>query len=122
MVEISYEPAKKLVIMETTAYTLEEFLETISSIMKSGQPFLLSWAEGIIFVRFPVLPTTRDLVKDLLEGTIYWSTIIYASMPTFQNTIKAGGFEIPVINMTPNMIMKQVAIWLKENKFSSEKQ
>lgn len=116
MIEISYEPPKKVVIMEITAYSLDEFQETISSIVKSGQPFILSWAEGIVFIRFPVLPTTRDLIKDLLEGKIYWSSVLYAHMPVFQNAIKIGGFEIPIINTTPNITMCQVAKWLKNYK------
>ena len=35
-------------------------------------------------------------------------------MPTYQQIIKVGTLEIPVVNVTPNSILQQMAIWLKE--------
>ena len=115
MVEIVYEPAKQLVIMEVTQYSLQEFKEILGAIIKAGQPFVLNWAEGIVFIRIPLPPTTKDLIKEFLAGKIYWSNVTFALMPKYQPTLKATGYEIPVINATPNTVMREVARWLKEH-------
>jgi hypothetical protein len=115
MVEILYEPAKQLIIMEAAQYSLQEFTEILGAIIKAGQPFVLNWAEGVVFIRVPLSPTTKDLIKEFLEGRIYWSNVTFALMPQYRPTIKAMGYEIPVINVTPNIIMVEAAKWLKEH-------
>ncbi len=114
MVEFVHQPPKKVIIMEYTQYSMEALSETISAIVKTGQPFVLNWAEGVLFIRFPLMPTTKELMKEFLAGNIYWSSIMFALMPTFKSTIKAGGYEIPIVDSSPNEIMRQAAHWLKE--------
>jgi hypothetical protein len=114
MVEIVHQPPKKVIVVEYTQYSLEALSKTISAIIKTGQPFVLNWAEGVLFIRFPLMPTTKELVKEFLEGRIYWSSVMFALMPTFQSAIKSGGYEIPIIDATPNEIMREAALWLRE--------
>lgn len=112
--EILFKPVKELVIMECVRYPSKEALaNSLAFLLRTGQPIALDWAEGVVFFGMPLPPTTDALVKDYMEGRIYWPSVMFALMPTYQAAISIGTLDVPVIDMSPNPTMRTVAGWLK---------
>jgi hypothetical protein len=118
MVEIVCSPPKQLVILECTQYpSLEALSSTIATIIRAGQPLVLKWAAGVTFSHSLLPPTTDSLMKEYLEGRIYWTDVIFALMPEYRSTIKVGTLDIPVIDVSPNPILRKAAEWLKTGAY-----
>lgn len=112
VVKISHMPAKELVILEMVEYGIQELAETCALLIEAGRPVILNWAEGIAFHHQPLPFNTKELMKDRMRGRIYWASVIYSEMPEYQQALKVGTRDIPVV-ATPNPVLKQVARWLK---------
>jgi len=116
MVEIVCSPPKQLVILECTQYpSIEALSKTIATIIRVGQPLVLKWAEGVTFSYSLLPPTTDSLMKEFLEGRIYWTDVVFALMPEYKSTIKVGTLDIPVIDVSPNPVLREAAKWMKLN-------
>ena len=114
MVEIVCSPPKQLVILECTQYpSIEALSNTIATIIRVGRPLVLKWAEGVTFSYSLLPPTTDGLMKELLEGRVYWTDVVFALMPEYESSIKVGTLDIPVIDVTPNPILREAAKWMK---------
>jgi hypothetical protein len=51
------------------------------------------------------------------NGRVYWTFVGYSPMPKYQAVIETREkMIVPVVDMTTNRLMKQIAIWLKEQK------
>jgi len=117
MVEIVCRRPKKLIILECTRYpSLNDLANTISVLIRTGNMTVLKWAEGVAFTYTDIPPSTESLTEDFLQGRMYWSDVIFASMPEYKPTIRVGTMDIPVIDITPNSFLRQVAKWLKQHK------
>ena len=115
MIEIEFRQHKKLVILECNEYpTIKALSETIATVIRIGARGVLNWAEGVAFLYEPLPPDTEDLMKDRLRGQVYWNNVAYALMPDYKPTISVGTLDIPVIDVSPLPIMREVANWLKE--------
>lgn len=114
MVEIIYNPIKQVVIMETVRYpTADELVKNM--ILPPGQPAVLYWAEGIVFLPIPLPMNNTKAIEELLSGKIYWMSVSYAPMPTYSAMLSAEkGPEALVINVSRSGVLTQVAKWLKE--------
>lgn len=107
-------PPKQLVILECTQYpSIEALSKTIATIIRVGQPIVLKWAEGVTFSYSLLPPTTDSLMKEFLEGRVYWTDVVFALMPEYKSTIKVGTLDIPVIDVSPNPILREAAEWMK---------
>ena len=114
MVEIVCSPPKQLVILECTQYpSIEALSKTIAIIIRMGQPVVLKWAENVTFSYSLLTPTTDSLMKEFLEGRVYWTDVIFALMPEYKPTIRVGTLDIPVIDTSPNPILREAAKWMK---------
>ena len=114
MVEVVCRAPKQLVILECTQYpSIEALSATIGTIMRAGQPVILKWAEGVTFSYSLLTPTTDSLMNEFLEGRVYWTDVIFALMPEYRSTIKVGTLDIPVIDVSPNPVMREAAKWMK---------
>ncbi len=114
MVEIVCSPPKQLVILECTQYpSIEALSKTIATIIRVRQPLVLKWAEGVTFSYSLLPPTTDSLMKEFLEGRIYWTDVVFALMPEYKSTIKVGTLDIPVIDVTPNPTLREATKWMK---------
>ena len=117
MVEIVCRPPKEVIFLECTKYpSLEALSATIGTIIMTGQPIVLKWAEGIVFFYSPLPPTTDSLMEEFLEGKVYWTDVIYAVMPEYKSTIRLGTLDIPVIDVTPNPTLRDVTKWMKKQQ------
>lgn len=115
MVEIIYKPIKELIIMERVRYEKPEVLaSSLAMNIRAGHPVALLWCEGIVFFAVPLSPDTDSVAQEYLKGRVLWSSVVYAPMPSYQPMVKVGTIEVPVMDVSPNPTMQEVARWLKE--------
>jgi hypothetical protein len=117
MVEIACNPPKQLIILECSRYpTIDSLAKVIAVVISAGESVILKWAEGVAFMYTHLQPTTEDLIEELLKGRVYWTDVFYAEMPEYKQTIRVGTLDIPVIDVSPNPLLKEAARWMKQNK------
>jgi hypothetical protein len=118
LVEVVYQPWKKIVIHEIVDYTLDDLVRLQSlGVEPGGLGDPLLWVEGIVFSSSTMLET-KDVVKEKLEGIIHWSSVEWARMPEFKEVIviKETNVKVLIINVSAHPIYKAVSKWLKEQK------
>jgi len=113
-IEIVEQAVKKIVILSSTYFSLEEFMQRVELIAKAGQPMVLNWVEGITFYFMPYHPNSDIIIEEALRGTYYWSVVVFASMPKYEPIKRFGAREIPIINQSSEPHLTQVAQWLKK--------
>lgn len=117
-VTIRYEPFKEIVIMEQTRFATPDDMARFTSVIAGGKLAGLYWAEGVVFLYFPLPPSNTAVARMLIEsGKVYWTFVGYALMPKYQAIIETKEkMIVPVIDISPNLLLKRVAQWLKEQK------
>ena len=117
-VAVKYEPFKEIVIMEKDYFANAEEIARFASIIAGGKAAGLYWAEGVVFLYFPLPASTEVTAKILVEkGRVYWTFLGYSFMPKYQPVIETREkMIVPVVDMTSNAVIKKVAVWLKEQK------
>ncbi|MEM3699283.1 MAG: hypothetical protein QXL57_00210 [Candidatus Bathyarchaeia archaeon] len=117
-VDVKYEPFKEIVVMERNFFSTPDEIARFTSIVAGGKPAGLYWAEGVVFLYFPLPASTEIAAKELIEnGRVYWTFVGYALMPKYQSTIETKEkIIVPVIDMSSNPMFRKVANWLKEQK------
>jgi len=120
-VRIVYKPAKEIVILDYFQFSVEKLEQMFARILQSGAPISAQWAEGVIFLYFPLVPDSEDLMEHYLKGRIFWSSVSFALMPKYAPSIKLSGFEIPVIDVSEHPILRETAKWLREQAKPNEK-
>jgi hypothetical protein len=115
-IEIEFRPIKKIVIFQTLELSMDELFKRMGLIARMGQPPALHWTEGMLFLYAPFHPECDVVTEEAMKGNMYWSTVLFSRMPKYEPLKKIGGIEIPIIDQTPDPIMRQVAQWLKERK------
>ena len=104
--------------MERDFFPTPEEIARFTSIIAGGKSAGLYWAEGVVFLYFPLPASTETVAKELVENRkVYWTFVGYSLMPKYQPTIETKEkMIIPVIDMTSNPLLRKVANWLKEQK------
>ena len=117
-VNISYEPFTEVVIMEQTRFASPDDMARFTSVIAGGKLAGLYWAEGVVFLYFPLPPSNTAVAKMLIEsGKVYWTFVGFALMPKYLPTIETKEkMIVPVIDISPNPLLRKVARWLKEQK------
>jgi hypothetical protein len=117
-VTIKYEPFKEVVVMEKNFFPTPDDIARFASIIAGGKAAGLYWAEGIVFLYFPLPASTETTAKMLVEhGRVYWTFVGYSVMPKYLPVIETRDkMIVPIVDMTTNDLMKRIAIWLKEQK------
>jgi len=117
-VTIKYEPFREIVIMEQTRFASPDDLARFTSVIAGGKLAGLYWAEGVVFLYFPLPPSNTAVAKMLIEsGKVYWTFVGYALMPKYALTIETKEkMIIPVIDIGANPLLRKVAQWLREQK------
>jgi len=115
---IRYEPFREIVIMERNFFSNPEDIARFTSVIAGGKLAGLYWAEGVVFLYFPLPASTEAAAKELIENTrVYWTFAGYTLMPRYQPTIETKEkMIVPVIDMSFNPLFKKIASWLKEQK------
>jgi hypothetical protein len=117
-VVVTYEPFKEVVVMEKDYFATADEIARFASIVAGGKAAGLYWADGVVFLYFPLPASTETTAKMLVEkGRVYWTFLGYSFMPKYQPVIETREkMIVPVVDMTSNAIIKKVASWLKEQK------
>lgn len=117
-VNITYDPFKEIVIMEKTHFSSPEDMARFTSVIAGGKLAGLYWAEGVVFLYFPLPPSNTAVARMLIENRkVYWTFVGYALMPKYFPTIETKEkMIVPVIDISNNPLLSKVARWLKEQK------
>lgn len=117
-VVVKYEPFQEIVVMERTFFSTPDDIARFISVIAGGKLAGLYWAEGVVFLYFPLPASTEIVAKDLVENKrVYWTFVGYSLMPKYTLTIETKEkIIIPVIDISSNSILRKVAKWLKEQK------
>jgi hypothetical protein len=117
-VTVSFEPFQEIVVMERDFFSTADDIARFASIIAGGKTAGLYWAEGVVFLYFPIPASTETIAKALVERKrVYWSFVGYALMPKYQPIIETREkMIVPVVDMSSNTLIKKVAAWLKEQK------
>ncbi|MDH5793140.1 MAG: hypothetical protein OEZ18_01075 [Candidatus Bathyarchaeota archaeon] len=117
-VDVKYEPFKEIVVMERNFFSTPDDIARFTSVIAGGKLAGLYWAEGIVFLYFPLPASTETAAKELIEDKrVYWTFVGYSLMPKYQPTIETKEkMIVPVIDMSSNPMFRKVASWLKEQK------
>jgi hypothetical protein len=117
-VTVKFEPFQEIVVMERDFFSTSDEIARFASIIAGGKTAGLYWAEGVVFLYFPIPASTETVAKALIENKrVYWSFVGYALMPKYQPIIETREkMIVPVVDMSTNPLIKKVAIWLKEQK------
>lgn len=117
-VVVTYEPFKEVVVMDREYFASPEEIARFASIIAGGKAAGLYWAEGVVFLYFPLPASTEITSKALVEnGRVYWTFLGYSLMPKYQAVIETRErMIVPVVDMASNALFKKVTAWLKEQK------
>lgn len=117
-ITVSFEPFQEIVVMERDLFSTSDDIARFASIIAGGKTAGLYWAEGVVFLYFPIPASTETIAKALVEHKrVYWSFVGYALMPKYQPIIETREkMIVPVVDMSSNTLIKKVAAWLKEQK------
>ena len=117
-VDVKYEPFKEIVVMERNFFSTPDDIARFTSVIAGGKLAGLYWAEGIVFLYFPLPASTETAAKELIENKrVYWTFVGYSLMQKYQPTIETKEkMIVPVIDMSSNPMIRKVASWLKESK------
>ncbi|MEM3458371.1 MAG: hypothetical protein QXN36_05770 [Candidatus Bathyarchaeia archaeon] len=117
-VDVKFEPFKEIVIMERNYFSNPDDIARFISVIAGGKPAGLYWADGVVFLYFPLPASTEIAAKALIEEKrVYWTFVGYSLMPKYQSTIETKEkIIVPIIDMSSNPMFRKVASWLKEQK------
>lgn len=114
-VDVKYEPFKEIVVMQQNLFSSPDDIARFASIIAGGKTTGLYWAEGMVFLYFPLSASTETAAKALVENRqVYWTFVGYAVMPDYRLIIETKEkIMVPVINMSSNPMFRKVAKWLE---------
>jgi len=100
MTEVEFRPIKKIIILEDIKYeSLDDFFAVMVAGIPPGTPINVLWAEGVVF-RHSAMPPLEAIVKDRIEGIVYWDHVSYAKMDQYQREYKIGLHTVGIIKAT----------------------
>jgi len=116
LVSIIHSPPQEIVVTGLTSFTSQVNLASMVAFVMNvfGQPLALYLAEGVVFLADFVEP--EALPEEYVKGRIYASNISHAPMPKYNNFVRVGNIEVPVIDVTSNIGLRDLARWIRENQ------
>ena len=113
---IRSESFKEIVIFERTLFKTVDDLARFTSIAVGGKTTGVYWANGVVFIYYPLPTSTEIAAKALIEEKkVYWAFVSYAFMPQYKLIIETKErIMVPVIDMTTSNLFRKVDNWLKE--------
>ena len=121
MVKVTFKPWDEIIIHEAIQHSIDDLVKLFSvgvPLGGLGQPLL--WANGIAF-NHAGMPPTEDVIKEQLEGKVHWSSVRFAPMPQYKDSIiiKETNVRIPIIDVSNNPILKTAAEWMSQQLLKS---
>jgi hypothetical protein len=117
-VSVKYEPFREIIVMELNSFPTPDDIARFISVVAGGKLAGVYWADGVVFLYFPLPASTETAAKALIENKrVYWTFVGYSLMPRYEPTIETKEkIIVPVIDMSSNSMFKKVADWLKKQK------
>ncbi|TET62678.1 hypothetical protein E3J49_07575 [Candidatus Bathyarchaeota archaeon] len=117
-VDVKYEPIKEIIVLQQNLFSSPDYMARFASIIAGGKTTGLYWAEGVVFLYFPLPASTETAAKALVENRrVYWTFVGYALMPDYRPIIETKEkIMVPIIDMSSNPMFGKVARWLKKQK------
>jgi hypothetical protein len=122
MIKIKYQPWKELVLHEIIEYEADELFKFFVTGAKASQAGVipsLGWAGGVVFSHSP-LPDTEEVVQEKLNGTIHYSSVIFAVYPEYRPEINVdmSGNRFPIrLTKIVNPVLLELAKYLREGSY-----
>ena len=113
---IKGESSKEIIILERTNFKTVDDLARFASIAGGGKTTGVYWANGVVFIYYPLPTSTEIAAKALIEERkVYWAFVSYTLMPQYKSIIETKErIMVPVIDMSTSNLFRNVAKWLKE--------
>ena len=101
MTEIEFQPIKKIVILEELKYnSAEDLFAVMATGVSPDVPITLLWSDGVVFRHEGIPIESEEIVKNRIQGTIYWNAVSYAKMDKYESEKTFGMHTIRVIKAT----------------------
>jgi len=109
------ESFKEIIIMEYNRFKTVDDLARFANIAVGGKTTGVYWANGVVFIYYPLPTNTEAAAKALIEERkVFWAFVSYALMPEYKGIIETKErIMVPVIDMTTSPLFQKVAQWLK---------
>ncbi|MCW4016855.1 MAG: hypothetical protein NWF06_10830 [Candidatus Bathyarchaeota archaeon] len=113
---IKDEAFREIIVMERTRFKNVDDLARFANITVGGKTTGLYWANGVVFIYYPLPTSTEIAAKAIIEEKkVYWAFVSYALMPQYKSIIETKErIMVPVIDMSTSNLFSKVAQWLKE--------
>jgi hypothetical protein len=113
---IKGESFKEIIVMEQTRFKTVDDLARFANIAVGGKTTGVYWANGVVFIYYPLPTSTEAAAKALIEERkVYWAFVSYALMPQYTPIIETKErIMVPVIDMSTSNLFTKVAQWLKK--------
>lgn len=113
-IEIEFRPIKKIVILEELKYSsTDEFFTDVVAGKPPDVSIPLFWADGVVYIPSTFPPGSEEIIKNMIQGTIYWQNVGYAKMDRYAEEISFGRHTLKIIKATSPAV-KDVVKKLKE--------
>ncbi|MDG7034713.1 MAG: hypothetical protein JRN32_03815 [Nitrososphaerota archaeon] len=120
---VQFEPYKKIIIKDYSKYErVDDLIKNTLTRQRNipeGVNLILQWAEGIVFIYYPLPAITDTLSRELLQGNVYWDLVEFAPMKDYKEHIapdvehmKGLKADVTVIDVSNRAIMRDVAKYL----------
>ncbi len=113
---IKGESFKEIIVMEQTRFNTVDDLARFANIAVGGKTTGVYWANGVVFIYYPLPTSTEITAKALIEEKkVYWAFVSYALMPQYRPIIETKErIMVPVIDMSTSNLFRKVGQWLKD--------
>jgi hypothetical protein len=113
---IKGESFREIVILERTRFKTVDDLARFANIAVGGKTTGIYWANGVVFIYYPLPTSTEVAAKALIEEKkVYWAFVSYSMMPQYKSIIETKErIIVPVIDMSTSKLFTKVAEWLKQ--------
>jgi hypothetical protein len=116
MVKITIKPWQEIVIHEVIEHTVAELVAMKATGARLGGPVEpLLWTDGVVFMRTS-MPVAPDVIREQLQGILHFSSVEWALMPEYKSYLATGEVNIPVIDASKTIALKDMVSELKKLK------
>ena len=115
MVEIEYQPVKKIVVHEILKSDYNDFINQFVIPLQPNMPSLdLRWVNGVLFF-FQGFQDTPEIIHDRIQGIIHWEACNFTEMPKYQPmlTNTNTNASVKVTDNSHNTAVSDFIRWLK---------
>jgi hypothetical protein len=115
-IPVEYRPITKIVVLDVLKLETQDLFNRVAGLRMHQGGMMLNWVDGIVFLAFPADVRLDEVKEQSAKGVVYFATVLYATQPAYQSSVKVGAYQIPVLNQTKSRIFTSLAYWLKNRE------